>query len=239
MFAGTHFFLSGRAAWVSEFCNLVSILVCVATEFESELLRETVRGASDIRLIQTGIGPVNAAHAVTVAILRQRPASIISCGIAGAYPSSGLRVGDVVCASEDVYGDLGAQSPTGFLNMRALGFPVVTGEVQLFDELPMQLFPASRRVRFVTVSTCTGTSDAAAEIELRTGGAVENMEGAAIAHVAHLHNVAVGEVRAISNIVTNRDKASWRIKEAAEAAQLALLDWLRTSRPQDLKTSRP
>jgi futalosine hydrolase len=216
---------------MSEFCNLVSILVCVATEFESELLRERLRDASGIRLIQTGIGPVNAAHAVTMAILRERPSAIISCGIAGAYPLSGLGLRDVVCASEEVYGDLGAQSPSGFLNMRALGFPVVAGEVQLFDELPMQLFPASRRVRFVTVSTCTGTSAAAFEMESRTGGAVENMEGAAIAHVAHLHNVAVGEIRAVSNIVTNRDKASWRIKEAAEAAQLALLEWLRTSRP--------
>ena len=125
-----------------------------------------------------------------------------------------------------MYGDLGAQSPNGFLNMRALGFPVVAGATPLFDELPMHIFPSARRVRFVTVSTCTGTAATAWEIETRTGGAVENMEGAAIAHVAYLHGVPVGEVRAISNIVTNRDKASWRLKEAAQLAQLAVIDWL-------------
>ena len=79
---------------------------------------------------------------------------------------------------------------------------------------------------FVTVSTCTGTEGAANDIETRTAGAVESMEGAAVAHVAHLHGVPVGEVRGISNIVTNRDTASWRLKEAAVAAQEAVLSWI-------------
>ena len=67
----------------------------------------------------------------------------------------------------------------------------------------------------MTVSTCTGTDAAARAIEARTGGAVENMEGAAVAHVAHLHGIPVGEVRGISNIVTDRDTKAWRLKEAA------------------------
>ena len=186
----------------------------------------------EIRIIETGVGPVNAAHAATVAILQRRPEMIISCGIGGAYPASGLHIGDVVCASEEMYGDLGAQSPTGFLNMRALGFPIVNGRPPLFDELPMTVFPCDRKVRFVTMSTCTGTDGAANEIASRTGGAIENMEGAAIAHVAHLHEVAVGELRGVSNMVGNRDKSSWRIKEAAEAAQVALIAWIRTLNPR-------
>jgi futalosine hydrolase len=57
-------------------------------------------------------------------------------------------------------------------------------------------------------------------------GAVENMEGAAVAHVAHLHGVPVGEVRGISNIVTNRDTSQWKLKNAADLAQEALLAWI-------------
>ena len=52
------------------------------------------------------------------------------------------------------------------------------------------------------------------------------MEGAAVAHVAHLYGVPVGEVRGISNIVTDRDTSSWRIAEAAAAAQEAVLAWI-------------
>jgi futalosine hydrolase len=203
-------------------------LICVATEFESSLLRDYFRDIDGARIIETGIGPVNAAHGVTVSVLQEPPTAIISCGVGGAYPSSGLQVGDVVAADEEIYGDLGAQSPTGFLSMRALGFPVVAGPPPLFDELPMQLFPAEKRVRFVTVSTCTGTEAVAREIEARTRGAIENMEGAAIAHVARLHGISVGEVRGVSNIVTNRDKSKWRLKDAAEAAQRAVIEWSRT-----------
>jgi futalosine hydrolase len=191
------------------------------------MLRERVGNDSRFRFVQMGIGPVNAAHAVTLAIVADKPRAIIVCGIGGAYPSSGLRLGDVVCAEIEIYGDLGAQSPGGFLDMKALGFPVVAGpSAALFNELPMQLFPSERRANFVTVSTCTGTKAEALVIEQRTRGAVENMEGAAVAHVAHLHGIPVGEVRGISNIATDRDKSTWKIKEAAEAAQHALLAWM-------------
>jgi futalosine hydrolase len=205
----------------------VGLLVCTATEFEASLLRERTTGLDHVRLVVTGVGPVNAAHALTVAILADRPDAIVVCGVGGSYPSSGLQMGDVVSAETEVYGDLGAQSPTGFLDMKALGFPVVAKPTALFNELAMQVFPTSTRVRFVTVSTCTGTESVAHELSGRTGGAVENMEGAAVAHVAHLHGIPVGEVRGISNLVTNRDSRSWRLKDAANAAQEVLLDWLR------------
>jgi futalosine hydrolase len=168
---------------------------------------------------------------VTAAILQQRPQFIVSCGIGGAYPSSGLQIGEVACAEVEIYGDLGAQSPSGFLDMKALGFPVVRGPNPLFNEIPIGVRPLERRVRFVTVSTCTGTEADAHALEQRTQGAVENMEGAAIAHVGHLYGIAVGEVRGISNMVTNRDKKSWRIIEASEAAQRAVIDWVKTLRP--------
>ena len=205
----------------------VDLLLCVATEAEGALLRERFNGAdSSISIVRTGVGAVNAAHAVTLFLSQTGAKAIVICGIGGAYPSSGLDVGQVVCAETECYGDLGASSPAGFLDMKALGFPTVDGPVPFFNELPMQLFPAERRARFVTVSTCTGIEADARVLEERTGGAVETMEGAAVAHVAHLHGVPVGEVRGISNIVTNRDKASWQLREAAMAAQKAVLAWI-------------
>ena len=218
----------------------LNTLLCLATDFEAALLRGHVDDSPELRIIVTGVGPVNAAHALTMAIAERRPDRVINIGIGGAYPLSGLAIGDVACASEEVYGDLGAQSPTGFLDMRSLGFPVIGGDLPIFNEIPLQIFPVTRRVRFVTVSTCTGTEDSARAIEARTGGAVENMEGAAIAHVAHLHRIPVGEVRGISNIVTNRDKKSWRLEDAAVAAQRAIIDWLASSSArQSLKPSSP
>ena len=203
----------------------VDLLVSIATELEGALLGERLSTHSNVRIVVTGVGPVNAAHAVTVAVMQEKPGAIVVCGVGGAYPSSGVEIGDVVSAEIECYGDLGASSPSGFLDMRALGFPVVESS-QLYNDLPMQIFPTARRVKFVTVSTCTGTDAAARAIAARTGGAVENMEGAAVAHVAHLHRIPAGEIRGISNIVTDRDPKSWRLRDAATAAQEALLAWI-------------
>lgn len=203
----------------------LDLLVSIATDLESALVRQHLSAHSNVRIVVTGVGPVNAAHAVTVAIAKEKPGAIVVCGVGGAYPSSGLSIGGVVCAGMECYGDLGASSPTGFLDMKALGFPIVESP-RLYNDLPMQLFPIERRVKFVTVSTCTGTDAAARAIAARTGGAVENMEGAAVAHVAHLHRIPVGEIRGISNMVTDRDPKSWRLHDAATAAQEALLAWI-------------
>ncbi len=207
---------------------MVDLLVCAATELECGILRERLDGSDpSVAILRTGVGPVNAAYAVTRFLNTSGARVVILCGVGGAYPSSGLEIGDVVCADVECYGDLGATSPTGFLDMKALGFPIVETPVPLFNELPMQVFPVERRVRFVTVSTCTGTDQEARTMEARTRGSVENMEGAAVAHVAHLHGVPAGEVRGISNLVTNRDTSSWRLKEAAAAAQESVLTWIR------------
>jgi futalosine hydrolase len=196
------------------------MVVCVSTELEGSLLRPHVP------VIVTGVGAVNAAYALTRYLDRNAVDQIIVCGIGGAYPGSGLEVSAVVCAERECYGDLGADSPDGFLDMQALGFPVIAGAVPIFNSLPLQIFPGDWRAPFVTVNMCTGSDAAARTIEARTGGAVDSMEGAAVVHVAALAGIPVGEIRGISNMVGRRDKSAWRVKEAAVAVQEALLDWL-------------
>lgn len=209
------------------------VVVCAATPAEQALLLAELggeRGAVGgrrVALLRTGVGPVNAAVALTRFLGKEEAGAVVCCGVGGAYPGSGLRPGDVVCAASEYYADLGAESPDGFLDMETLGFPVVEGDPPLFNRLPLDLFPAPRRAAFVTLATCTGTEESARAVAGRTGGAVESMEGAAVVHAARLHGVPVGEVRGISNPVGERDRKRWRVREAAEAAQRTLLDWLR------------
>jgi futalosine hydrolase len=198
----------------------VDMVVCVATEMEGALLRPRVP------VVCTGVGAVNAAYVLTRFLDREQVKAIMVCGIGGAYPGSGIPIGSVVCAETECYGDLGADSPGGFLDMEALGFAVVQGPAPLYNVLPMQIFPATRRAHFVTMNTCTGSADDARAIEVRTGGGVESMEGAAIAHVAALAGIPVGEIRGVSNLAGNRDRSAWQITEAASAAQEALLAWI-------------
>src|ERR1700728_2653874 len=95
-----------------------------------------------VPVITTGVGAVNAAYALTRFLDREQVKAIVVCGIGGAYPNlgigSGIAVGSVVCAESECYGDLGASSPGGFLDMQALGFPILPG---VYNVLPMQIFP--------------------------------------------------------------------------------------------------
>lgn len=203
------------------------IVICYSTRLEGDGLPRAI-GGEDLRLVETGVGPVNAAFALTRELAARPARAVLVCGVGGAYPRSGLAAGDVVCAGTETYGDLGAGSPTGFLDMQALGFPVIDGNPPMFNTLPLDLFPVSRRAAFVTCATCTGTDAKADEIQRRTGGAVESMEGAALVHVARLMGVKIGEVRGISNMVGARDRAAWRLDEAAAAARKSVVDWIGT-----------
>jgi futalosine hydrolase len=193
-------------------------------------------GGRSIARIRTGVGPVNAAYALTRFLVANDTGTVIVCGVGGAYPGSSLETGAVVCAESETYGDLGADSPEGFLDMQSLGFPVIDrvegrdggdeDSEPLYNRLPLDVFPVPRRMPFVTCATCTGTDAVARSLVARTGGAVESMEGAAIVHVARLMRVKVGEVRGISNAVGNRDRAQWRLREAAAAARAAVVNWI-------------
>jgi futalosine hydrolase len=207
------------------------LLVCFATPVEGERLVRGLGGARgtlagrEVALLRTGVGPVNAAHALTLLLARERVRAVVCCGIGGAYPGA-LDMLDVACAETETYADLGADSPGGFLDMAELGFPVIEREPPLFNRLPLSVFPAARRLGFATRTTCTGTDAAAREVAARTGASVESMEGAAVAHVCLRMGVPVGEVRAVSNMVGDRDRGTWRVREAAGAAQDAVIEWI-------------
>jgi futalosine hydrolase len=79
------------------------------------------------RLVLTGIGPVNTAHALTRAVEGARPAAVLQFGIGGAYVPAGLAVGSLAVASEERYGDLGVLTPGGWQPADAIGIPVVPG----------------------------------------------------------------------------------------------------------------
>ena len=87
-------------------------------------------GKYKVLLIQTGIGAVNTAHAVTCALERHRPTLVMQFGVGGAYLTSGLDPGDVALATEEIYGDLGVMAPDGWHSAELIGIPILEKEGQ-------------------------------------------------------------------------------------------------------------
>jgi futalosine hydrolase len=231
---------------------MIALLCSVQTE--SEFLLKTMsaqsRGSSGAKPVIEGIlagrtvviciggmGKANAAHAATMLLSRTGIEALIVFGIAGAYPGSGARIGDVALATEEMSGDEGVLTPEGFKGTEHIGIPLVRiGSVQMYNTFPasVALLDRSRRALaslptpvhegpFVTVSTCSGTKERASELEQRYHGLCENMEGAAAAQVALYHEVPWLEVRGISNFVEDRDLRKWDIPGAALVAQKAVI----------------
>jgi len=232
------------------------ILLIAAVPLETELLRRElapceVRRCGGVALYQgtlagqnvalqhSGVGKANAAATAALLLDSLRPEAVLCFGCAGAYPESGLKVGDLVLASEEIYGDEGAATPDGFLDMQALGFPLAErGGEKWFNRFPAdpellaqghRLISRTLRAQqlvacgpLVTVSTCSGTTAAGSLLIRRTEGLGENMEGAAVAQVCARFGVPFFEVRGISNLVEDRDLSRWDIPAAATAAQQAV-----------------
>nr|MBA3950108.1 hypothetical protein [Acidobacteriota bacterium] len=76
------------------------IVVCYATALEGLGLPGAAGGRA-LTLVETGVGPVNAAFALTRLLAAGVPRAVIVCGVGGAYPDSGLEPGDVACATTE------------------------------------------------------------------------------------------------------------------------------------------
>lgn len=196
-------------------------------------------GELRVGVLACGVGKANAALALGPVLEAVRPRLVLALGVAGAYPGSGLAVGQAAVAAEEIYGDEGVETPRGFRGMEQTSLPLwEDGRVRHFNRFPAD--PGVNAVLagcgsgaarlgigpFVTLSTVTGTRERALELERRYAALCETMEGAAIAHAAAAYGAAFGEVRGVSNPVGPRDRASWKIPEAAAAAQNVALRFL-------------
>ncbi|MFL5540501.1 MAG: futalosine hydrolase [Longimicrobiaceae bacterium] len=195
-----------------------------------------VLDGAPVILFPAGMGKTNAAHGLTALLETRNVRGVIGFGVAGAYEGSGLRIGDVALATAAVYGDEGVEAPGGWISTEEIGIPLVErGSERTFNEIALDPVRVARaadalaaggvHVRvgpFVTVSACSGTAARGAEVAARFGGICEGMEGAALAHVAAIYGVPFLELRAVSNLVEDRDLTRWRLADAAEAAQRAV-----------------
>jgi len=196
-------------------------------------------------VLTSGCDQANMAHALTCLLQAATPRLVILAGVAGAFPGGGVAVGDLVLATEEVYAASGVEAPHEWLDLKRLGLPVaeVAGCVY-HNVLPLDadLVAAAARVlegwswpsgeewswpdgrprvsrgRCLTLSQVTGRQQDGRRLQDRWGGVAESMEGAAAVHMCLLYGVPFLEVRGISNLVGDRDRASWNIPVAAARA---------------------
>lgn len=165
-----------------------------------------------------GVGKVAATLHTTERLARlhgrPRPEWLLLVGVCGAYPGSGLAIGELCVVAEDRLADEGVGlKDEGFMGIAAMGLgeegPVRGDEVRgawIANGLGI------REVAGATVSTCSASDERSRGLARRTGAQIETMEGAAVFMVCRHFGVPAVQLRAVSNYTGERASAGWDLQ---------------------------
>lgn len=188
----------------------------------------------------TGVGiPMTLARLMPLAAAA-KPELLVNVGIAGAYPETGIAIGDIVTGSHESFGDLGVELPGPDPFAPVTTFPWADPEYRQPLGLAIaayprsgHLFPESWRRSFdilmargCTVNGCTGLESTGRRRRDASGAEFESMEGAAVALAGLETGIPVCEVRAISNQASTRDMRPENIALALGNLGVYMARWL-------------
>ncbi len=201
------------------------ILVVAATEFEMQAFLQAAPQPPPCRQLLCGIGPVEAAFQLSLALsaMQTLPEAVLNIGVAGAYrrernPATLL---DICVAQQEELGDFGRCQAQTLLPLSVpnastpSSFALADGlRLRMTKRLSAQGIPHTSG-RFITVNSVSADRQRGAMLLQRYPDALcENMEGAALARVCAHFSLPFAEMRCISNMVDDPDRQQWRLQEA-------------------------
>ncbi len=198
----------------------------------------------EVVIATTGIGAVNAAYTLTLLAEYLSLDFVLATGCAGAFPQTGLNIGDIAVATSEIWAEAGAYTDTGWHSLEKINLPLYQKHKTLFYnvfEVPKKVKEISslifnflpkgvgyKKGPFLTVSATTGSQERLYTLKRHFPEAIcENMEGAAVAQICTIYDLPWFECRGISNLLGEYDKSKWNIDLAAKHSQLMLLNLIK------------
>jgi adenosylhomocysteine nucleosidase len=216
----------------------MKVAIIGAMEEEVQILREKLEGkveeniagsefssgkldGTDVILLKSGIGKVNAAMSTTILLQQFQPDYVINTGSAGGFLQT-LNVGDVVISTEVRHHDVDVTA-FGYEYGQVPGLPAAFKANDLLVEAATQAVHELINIQVVKGAIATGDSFMSdpervefVRSKLPNLHAVE-MEAAAVAQVCHQFNVPFVVIRALSDIAGKESNISFDqfLKKAA------------------------
>lgn len=200
----------------------MKILLISATDFEISDMK-----SNDIfDVLITGVGVPN-----TIFQLQKKLAEnsnykyILQIGFGGvdrnALHINNWKLGDLVAISKDAFGDLGAMENNRFKSVTDMGLSQQNNWLanEHLQQINTKNLPVSDAI---TCNTITDNTDIIKVHQEYWHADIESMEGAALHYVCTAYDIPFLQVRALSNIIGDRDKNNWTIKTAIENIRLFL-----------------
>ncbi|BFH62718.1 5'-methylthioadenosine/adenosylhomocysteine nucleosidase [Paenibacillus azoreducens] len=170
------------------------------------IVEEAIYRDQPIILVESGIGKVNAAVAVTLLIERYKPDLIINSGSSGAF-ADGLKVGDVVVATQYRYGDVDATC-FGYEHGQVPQMPVKYDLDEEWVDVARQAAAVADKLPYsldfglvLTLDSFMSESERVEWIKSTFPSVkVSDMEGLAIVQAAAQYGIPVLAIKAVSDI---------------------------------------
>jgi futalosine hydrolase len=214
--------------------RMKTLLLVSATEFEiapclqflaPTKLSEHLYQVNDlqVKVCITGVGMVATAFELG-RLNGQHFDYAINAGLAGSFKD--LKKGTVVNITDDCFAELGAEDGDQFLSIDELGF----GKAEVAPAKPYSnsVIGSLPEVKGITVNKVHGHEHSIEQQLQRFAADVESMEGAAFFHAANAFGWQAAQIRAISNKVERRNRATWEIGLAVKELNHTLLELLTT-----------
>ncbi|MGN6421068.1 MAG: futalosine hydrolase [Pseudobacter sp.] len=187
-------------------------------------------GSNTVHVTITGIGSMQTTYNMMEAIQAQRPEALIQAGIAGSF-SHGYRPGTCCIVQDESTGDLGVEEAGSFRDVFDMGFqeagqfPFTGRTLHNPDTAALTRFGLPL-VKAITVNEVTTAPKRIETLQQKYSAIVESMEGAAFHYVALRQDIPFLQLRAVSNMVGERDKSRWQLKDAISTLNQQLMQLL-------------
>jgi futalosine hydrolase len=206
------------------------LLLMSATDFEiSETVNWLNKRSSehnDLKpeLLIGGIGQLQTAYALTKRIRLGRPDMVIQAGIGGSGSKEDL--GKLFAIRSEQMADLGLMEKTGFTDIFGMG-------LDKKDRFPFKDGKLTNPYRNILEWTGLSVLDGVTVNEIKSSSVpgfqrnnlsvVESMEGAALHYVCLMEKIPFLQIRSVSNLLGDRDKKKWKLKDAIEKLNESLI----------------
>ncbi|MCW3092433.1 MAG: futalosine hydrolase [Ferruginibacter sp.] len=196
-----------------EICTM-RILVVAATNFE---IQSFTADNKHIEILITGVGIPAVMYHLQKKLLQNSFELVIQAGIAGTFTDQ-IALGEVVLVKQDTFADIGMEEKERFTSIFQSGFadkdafPFRDGWLNnhssIFDN---SLLSA---VKAITVNKVSDSTLQKQQAIKAFAPEIESMEGAALHYICLQENIPFVQLRSVSNLIGERDKSKWKLKEA-------------------------
>jgi len=178
---------------------------------------------------QTGVGMLSTAVALTKMVLQEKPDLVLQVGIAGCFNTK-MRLGKLLVVKEEILGDMGVNENNQWKDIFDLKLEKESQEPFQKRKLNNPFLAQYNllklpEVKAITINEISTNAQRIAQLKAKYHPVIESMEGAALHYVCKQNNTPFLQIRAVSNYVGERNKQNWKIQEAINQLNNAIITY--------------